>query len=325
MSRRAILRLFVLATVGVCLAVGQAGYATQTQKKAFTIALVPGQTTEPFYISGRYGAEEAAKQYGVKLIWEGSKEWDFAAQTQVVHSLLAKGIDALVIAPTDDKAMVRVIKEVADAGIPVIAWDTSLADTSSLSCEITSDNKLGGNVAADVLARAIGGQGKVIIQNTNPGVTTTDDRQNGFIEAIKAKYPNIKIINTFFCQEDQTKAATQVQSALLANPDIKGIFATCTNATLGAAKGLEMAHRNDVVLVGYDADPAEVEALRKGSVDVLVVQKPLLMGYLAVEYAYRILSGQADYVPSKVLCSTVIATRDNMNDQRISKFFYPTK
>lgn len=295
-------------------------------KKTLTFALVPGQTTEPFYISGRIGAEEAAKKYGVKLIWEGSKEWDYAAQTLVVESLLAKGIDALIIAPTDDKAMVRVIKEVASKGIPVIAWDTSIVDASLLTTEITSDNTLGGRNAADTLAKLIGGEGKVIIQNTNPGVTTTDDRQKGLEEQIRTKYPKIKIVNTFFCNEDQTKAATQVQNALLANPDIKGIFATCTNATIGAAKGLEMARAKDqVILVGYDADPAEVEALGRGSVDVLIVQKPLVMGYLAVEYAYQALTGEAELVPTKVLINTVTATPKNMKDKKVSKFFYPTK
>ncbi len=323
MAKRLALSMVLGSMIIMLLVSGQPGIAAPA--RPFTVALVPGQTTEPFYISGRVGAEEAAKKYGVNLIWEGSKEWDFMQQTQVVQSLLAKGIDALVIAPTDDKAMVRAIMDVVDKGIPVIAWDTSIVDKSLLACEITSDNKLGGTAAADILAKMIGGQGKVIIQNTNPGESTTDDRQKGFQETLETKYPKIKLVNVFFCQEDQTKAATQVQSALLANPDIRGVFATCTNATLGAAKGLEMARRTDVLLVGYDADPAEVEALRKGSIDLLIVQKPVLMGYLAVEYAYKILTGEADYVPSLVLCSTVAATKDNMDDPNISKFFYPTK
>ena len=232
-------------------------------------------------------------------------------QTQVVQSLLAKGIDALVIAPTDDKAMVRAIMDVVDKGIPVIAWDTSIVDKSLLACEITSDNKLGGTAAADILAKMIGGQGKVIIQNTNPGESTTDDRQKGFQETLETKYPKIKLVNVFFCQEDQTKAATQVQSALLANPDIRGVFATCTNATLGAAKGLEMARRTDVLLVGYDADPAEVEALRKVPSNSYLCKNGS-HGLLGVESPTRS-SREADYVPHWY-CSTVAATRTNMDD-----------
>jgi len=321
MNKRLMLGMVLGCMIITLLVLGQPGIAA----RPFTVALVPGQTTEPFYISGRVGAEEAAAKYGINLIWEGSKEWDFMQQTQVVQSLLAKGIDALIIAPTDDKAMVRAIRDVVNQGIPVIAWDTTIVDKSLLACEITSDNKLGGNRAADALAKMIGGKGKVIIQNTNPGESTTDDRQRGFEETLESKYPDIELVNVFFCQEDQTKAATQVQSALLANPDIKGVFSTCTNATLGAAKGLEMARRLDVFHVGYDADPAEVEALRKGTVDLLVVQKPVLMGYLAVEYAYKILTGEGDSVPSLVLCNTVAATKANMDMPEISRFFYPTK
>jgi len=242
-----------------------------------------------------------------------------------MEGLLIGGVDALIIVPTDANAIIHPVKKFFEKGIPVIAMDTTLNDLSLLKCEVTSDNKLGGYEAGILLAKAIGEEGKVVIANTEMGASATDLRQQGFEEVIASEYPKIEIVNTYFCKEDRNLAASQIQNALLANPDIKGVFATCTNPTVGAAKGLSLANASNVILVGYDADPSEVKALENNEIDFLVVQKPLAMGYLAVEYAYKILIGEGEYIPSKALFATVTATPENMDDENINKYFYPIK
>ena len=149
----------------------------------------------------------------------------FSPPTQIpfLNAAIAKKPDAILIAPTDKSALIAPIQRAVDAGIPVITVDTFITKPIAFT-NISTDNLAGGRAAADALVKAIGGSGEVAGISVNPGISTTDQRQQGFEQELK-KYPKVKYLGTQYCNDDQTKA-TNLTSALLAgHPNLKGVFA----------------------------------------------------------------------------------------------------
>lgn len=298
------------------------GGSTGSSSKHYTIALVPGLTTDPFYITMHAGAAAEAKKLGVTLTWQGGTSFTPTLQIPVVTALLAKHPDALLIAPTDVKALQAPIQKFVNAGIPVIAVDTTINDTSLLTSRITSDNAQGGAAAAETIAKLAHDKGQVAVDNVTPGISTTDARQAGFLAQMK-KYPNMKVVAVEYNNDSATTAESQVRNLILAHPGLVGVFGTNLYGAQGAGTAVDAAGKKGKVFVaGYDAEPAEVALLKKGVVDILVVQQPAVEGKDAVLYAYDKLTGKASQIPKSVLVPNVVATTANASDPNVSKYFY---
>ncbi|MHB8294112.1 MAG: ABC transporter substrate-binding protein [Acidimicrobiales bacterium] len=294
--------------------------------KHYTIALVPGITTDPFYITMQNGAQAEAKALGVKLLWTGGTAFTPESQLPAVNALLASHPSALLIAPTNSRALVPAMKQFTSAGIPVLTVDTTVtkADRSMLVSRITSDNIQGGQTAAKTIAKLAGYKGSVAVINVSPGITTTDQRQTGFVDQIK-KYPNMKVVSIQYDNDSPTTAATQASAIMLAHPHLVGIFGTNIYGAEGAGKAVSAAGKKGKVFVaGYDAEPAEVALLKQGVINVLVVQNPALEGKLAVQYAYDYLTGKKGAIKTNVLLPNIIATTSNASSPSIAKYFYKT-
>lgn len=307
----------------VLAAVGGTGAARAAGEK--TIALVPGVATDAFYITMQRGAEQEAKKLGFNLIWQGGSEFSPETQIPVLQALFAKHPAALLIAPTNDTALINPIKQYSDAGIPVIAVDTTISDTSILRSRITSDNVQGGAAAADAIAKSTHDQGEVAVINVKPGISTTDARQQGFIAEIK-KYPKMKVVAIEYDDDSPTKAFTEAQLLLLKYPQLKGIFGTNVFSAEGVGKAVvATGKKGKVNVVGYDAEPDEVKLLKDGVITTLIIQQPAEEGRLAVQYADDILTGKASLVPQSKQLDNITATTQNANDPAIAKYFYQTK
>lgn len=320
--------LAVVATLGIA-ACGSSSKKSTTSGsstsnsssgKHLTIALVPGLTTDPFYITMHNGAAAEAKKLGVTLTWQGAATWSTSQQLPVVNALLAEHPSALLIAPTDVEALRAPIQKFVSAGIPVITVDTTINDTSILTSRITSDNIQGGEVAAAAIAKLANYKGSVAVNNTVAGVSTTDERQQGFLEGIK-KYPNMKVVAVQYNNDSATTAESQVRNLLLAHPDLVGIFATNLYAAQGAGAAISSAGKSGKVFVaGYDPEPATVKLLKAGTINILVAQQPAKEGQLAVLYAYDKLMGKP--VPTSTLVPNIVATTATASDPNITKYFY---
>lgn len=333
-SRRALgsWRRVTFAVVAVIAAIGLAacggsgsGNSSAGAKKHLTIALIPGLTTDPFYITMHNGAAAEAKKLGVSLTWQGGTSFSPSSQIPVVSSLLAKHPSALLIAPTDVTALKGPIQQYVSAHIPVISVDTTLKDTSILDSRITSDNYQGGEAAADILAKLTHDKGAVAVINVNPGVSTTDARQAGFVHEIQTKYPHMQIVAKEYDNDSETTAASQASSIMLAHRNLVGIFGTNLYSAEGPGKAVQAAHKGGkVFVIGYDAEPAEVSLLKHGVIDALVIQRPAEEGMLAVQYAYDILTGKKSKIRSFVQLPNVVATTQNASNPNVSKYFYNT-
>lgn len=298
---------------------------TASAASKYTFELIPGLTVDPFYITMHYGAEKEAAKLGVTLKWAGGTTFSPTTQIPVVNSVLASKPSALLIAPTDTHALFAPIDAYVKAGIPVIAVDTTLANTSILTAAISSDNYQGGEKAADTIAKLAHDKGDVAVINVQPNVSTTDLRQSGFLHEMK-KYPNMKVVAHVYDQDSPTTAESEARSIILAHPGLVGIFGTNLYSAQGAAKGVDAAgDKGKVFVAGYDAEPLEVKLLKQGVINILVIQNPAMEGELAVKYAYDALTGHKAKIKKSVLLPNVVATTANANKPSVSKYFYKTK
>src|SRR4051812_43590079 len=164
---------------------GGGSSSSSSGKKNYKMTLVAGVKGDEFYITMNCGAQAKAKELGVTLDFQGPDEFDASQQTPIVNAVAAKKPDAMLVAPTDTKAMFAPISAVADAGSKVVLVDTTLEQADMAVSQIASDNKGGGAAAADTLKELMGGNGKVYVINVKPGISTTDLREEGFVEKAK--------------------------------------------------------------------------------------------------------------------------------------------
>jgi len=298
--------------------------ASSSTSHKFTVALVPGDTTDPFYLSMKAAGQAEATKLGMGFIWEGGSTFSPEAQAPVLSALLARHPSALIVAPTDPNALTSILKQYKAAGIPVITVDTTIADKSILTARITSDNLQGGATAAEACGKAMHGSGDAAVIYTTPGTTTTNARGQGFIATMKTDYPNVKVL-TEYDNNDESTATSQVSSLLLGHPNLKCIFGTNDYAAEGAAQAVDTAHdKSKVTIAGYDAEPQMVSLLRSGTIQIIIAQKPAIEARTAVEYAYDALTGNTSAITKSVKLANVLMTTKNINDPDIAKWIYTT-
>lgn len=286
-----------------------AGTLTEADLAGQTIGFIPG-VNDPFYISMQCAIEDTAAEYGMEVSVQIPDQFEAAVQTPIVNSMVATAPAALLIAPTDGKALEPPLTQAVDAGIPVGLVDTTLDDPSLAFTSVATDNAQGGAAAADALAELIGGEGKVMVIAFKAGASTSDARQKGFEDQI-ATHSGIEYLGAQINDNDPAKAASIVQAALAANPDLSGVFATNLFAAQGAATGLRNSGaEGDVKIVGFDAGATQVEQLERGDVQALVAQKPGDIGRQAVEQTVAQLTGGD--VTAEIGTETVVLTQDNL-------------
>jgi ribose transport system substrate-binding protein len=326
MERRSFFKVAAATVVGT--AALAAGNVSAADKK-FTIALVPGLTTDAFYITMRKGAEAAAKAVGAELVFQGAPDFNPVTQVPVLDAVIAKHPDAILIAPTDKTQLVQPLKKAADAGIPVFTVDTFIGtgvyqtgagDADFPLSYIASDNILGGEIAARALATAIGDKGKVYVSNVKPGISTTDQREEGFKREM-AKHPGIQVLETQFNDDDANKAASQLQAVFARNPDLAGVFGANLFSALGAANGVQQAGQTGKVrVVAFDAPKSIVDNINSGLVDLAIAQHPAEIGYFGVMAAYAHLTGNS--VPTAIGTGFTVIDKNNVSDPNVAKFIY---
>jgi ribose transport system substrate-binding protein len=275
------------------------------------------------------GAEEAAKVLGVDLVFQGGPDFNPVTQVPVLNAIIGRKPDAILIAPTDKTQLVEPLKKAMEAGIPVITVDTFIGtghyQTGSGDADfpisyIASDNVLGGAIAARALAKAIGDKGKVYVSNVKPGISTTDQREQGFKEEMK-KHPNITVLDTQFNDDDANKSASQLQSVYARNSDLAGVFGANLFSALGAANGVkQVGGSGKVKVVAFDAPKSLVGEITSGNVDIAIAQHPAEIGYFGVVSAYAHLTGQS--VPPLIGTGFTVIDKSNIEDPKVKRFIY---
>lgn len=296
------------------------GMAGATATAGYRIASIPGVGGDTYYGSVQCGIEKAAAERGAEVNTQAPASFDPAAQIPILEAMIAQKPDAIVIAPTDSQALFAPLERATDEGIRVVLVDTALADTSVAETAVSSDNVAAGRVAGERLVELLGGRkGSVLTVNLSAGVTTTDDHERGFAEAIKAAgltYPGQQ-----YSDNGAQKADLIVAAALLAHPDLFGVFSTAAFNTEGAVAAIRAGGRSQgVTVVGFNANPPGIGQLEREQVAAQVVLKPYDSGYQAVLQALNALEGKP--VETTILTTATVATADNFQDPEVARYIY---
>lgn len=293
--------------------------------KQLTIGFVPGIASDPFFKAMQIGAEQKAKEIGVKLLWQGaSNEYSPQSQLPFVESMLTQKVDGLILVPTDPDALQPSVTKAQQLGIPVITVDTTVSDQSYLTSHITGDNVDGGKQAAKTLAQQIGGKGQVFLMLGSPTATTNQLRDKGFTEELK-NYPGIQLVGKEYANSQPAQATSAVNTILLKYPNLKGIFAVDGTSGTGTVAALRNANKvGQVKLIGYDAYENEIADLKAGVFTALVAQKPGEEAAMALQYMVdKIDKKNTDQIQKKVVLPNVVITMANIAET--GKYQYPAK
>ena len=290
----------------------------RTTKKQ--IAVIPMGRSHVYWVSAHAGAVKAAREENVDIIWNGpSTESDFSGELQIVENMINQHVDAICLAPIDRKALAKAVELAADAGIPVIIWDSPVYSQSFVA-HIATDNYSAGGLGAELMGEILKGKGKIVEVACQPGSASTMAREQGFEDKLKQSYPGIAIVDKRYGMADAAKSMTVAENMLTAFPDLDGMFGSNESSTVGAARAVTSS-KSKVKLVGFDSSPTLIEGLQSGVIDSLVTQNPFDMGYKSVKAAVEKLNGGTLERIQKL--SAVVVTKDNLNDPAIHARLFP--
>jgi ribose transport system substrate-binding protein len=281
--------------------------------KNYNIQFLQGVTGDQFYITMQCGAQEEAAKLGVTVTTQGPQKFDPTLQKPILDSIVAGRPDAILVAPTDVQAMQQPLVQAAAAGIKVVLVDTTTNDPSYASSAIASDNEGGGRAAFEAIKKLRPDGGKVMVMNVDPGISTTDARAKGFEDAVKAD-GKFEYVGVQYSHNDPATAAQLIGAQLQKDPDLVGVFATNLFSAEGSATGIRQAGKSgQVQVVGFDAGPNQIQALRQGTVQALVAQDPGVIGKFGVDEAVTALDGGQN--TKDVQTGFTIITQENLNGE----------
>ena len=292
------------------------GYASADE---VYIPLISKGFQHQFWQAVKAGADQAAKDFNVKVTFEGPEtEAMVDKQIDMLSAALAKKPAAIGLAALDSKAAIPLLKKAQAAKIPVIAFDSGVDSDIPLTTA-TTDNKAASRLAADKMAELIGGAGDVAVLVHDQTSRTGIDRRDGFLEQMKAKYPKIKVVSVQYGQGDQLKSTEIAKTVLQANPNLKGYFGANEGSIIGVLNAAKEMKRK-VVIIGYDSGKQQKAAIADGSQAGAITQNPVGIGYKTVEAAVKALKGEK--LEKVIDTGFMWYDKTNMNDPKISAVLY---
>jgi ribose transport system substrate-binding protein len=285
------------------------------------IGVVPKGANHIFWLTVKAGAEKAAAEAGYTVEWNApALEIDAKRQQDIVESMVNRRLAGIALAPVDRKALVNVVERAGAAGIATVIYDSDV-DTSQRVSYIATDNKEGGRMAARRIGERMGGKGKAGVIGFMPGSASTMEREDGFTEELKAKFPGIQLVGMQFGMADRAKAMAATENMITAHPDLGGLFADNESSSSGAVQALKSRQNRTVKLVAFDVSEALVADLRDGWIDSLVLQDPYRMGYESVQAITRKLGGETPSARQDL--PATLATRDDLMAGRVARQLLP--
>ena len=324
LGRTGLLKKLLIATAIVSVvAVAAPSYAAAASP---TIPIIVKDTTSPYWQIVLAGARKAGKDLGVTVPELGAQsESDITGEISILENAVAGKPAAVVIAPTEFKALGKPIDEAAKK-VPIIGVD-SAADSKAFTSFLTTDNVQGGRIAADGLAQAITekygkAEGDVALITSLPGVGSLDQRAKGFKEELATKYPGLKLVADKVADGQATTGLNIMTDLITANPNLRGVFASNLIMAEGAGQAVAENKKGDTLkMVGFDSDDKTIGLLKDGTIYALVVQDPYRMGYDGIKTALAASKGEK--VEAFVDTGANLITKANMGGEKQQALLNP--
>ncbi|MFZ1661090.1 MAG: ABC transporter substrate-binding protein [Paracoccaceae bacterium] len=284
------------------------------------IPLISKGFQHQFWQAVKAGADKAATEFGVEVTFEGpDTEAQVDKQMDMLAAALAKKPAAIGFAALDSQAATPLLKQAQDAKIPVIAFDSGV-DSDIPVTTVTTDNVAAAALAADKMAELIGDAGKVALVVHDQTSRTGIDRRDGFVNQMKAKHPNIEIVDIQYGAGDQLQSTEITKAILTANPDIKGIFGANEGSAIGVLNGIKETATTGVVVIGYDSGKLQKDAIREGLMAGAITQNPVGIGYETVKAAIAAIKGET--LPKTIDSGFAWYDKTNIDSPEIAAVLY---
>jgi ribose transport system substrate-binding protein len=305
-----------LALVATCLCLIS---CRSDEKKV--IGVVPKGANHIFWQTVHAGALKAASEQNLTIEWNApTLEIDSSRQIAIVESMINKRLAGIALAPVDRKALVGVVERAAAAGIPVAIFDSEI-DTEKRLTYVATDNREGGRMAARKMGELIFGEGEVAIISFMPGSAATMEREEGFCEEMKRRFPGVNIVQTAFGMADRAKSRAAAENIMQSHPNLRGLFADNESSSAGTVLALKARGDAKVRMVGFDSNDQLVADLQDRYIDALVIQRPFKMGYEAVRALGMKIQGQR--VVSRLDLSALLVTRADLEKPDVIELLHP--
>lgn len=277
-----------------------------------SVALIAKSTDSEFFLSVFAGARAAATEYNLDLTIDGPKtEEDYEAQNQMIARAAESGAEAIVFSAIDFEKNAGAVDKAAGAGVQIVSIDSGVG-SERISTYIGTDNYAAGRMAAQAALERVEGPLRVGIVNYNEGTANGQERVQGAMDALEES-GRAQIADVITTLVDAPRAQTDTVGLLQVHPEINVLMAFNEPTSVGAAQAVRVLDLADeLFLVGFDSNVVTIDGLQEGWVDALIVQNPYAMGYLGVECAYKLLSGQGGGLDAVVDTSTQIVDRENL-------------
>lgn len=259
----------------------------ETSEGTTTIGFVVSTQTNPFFVTLKEGAEAKAKELGVELIVLDSQD-DSTKAASNMEDLITRGVDVIVVNPTDSDAIVPSVEAANEAGIPVITVDR-VSNGGEVVSSVASDNIAGGKMAGEFIIEKLAGKGKVVELEGISGANSAIERGQGFNEAIEGS--GLEVVAKQTADYDRSKGLEVMENILQSQPEIDAVFAHNDEMALGALEAIKAAGR-DIIVVGFDATDDAVASVEAGDLAATIAQQPDIMGQKAIEIAQKVANGE---------------------------------
>lgn len=288
------------------------GCEAEPAPSARSVALIAKSTETEFWLSTFAGARAAATEYNLDLTIVGPEtEEDYEAQNRMIREAVENDAKVIVLSAIDYENNAAAIDEAARAGVRIVSIDSGVG-SSQVSTYIGTDNYAAGRMAAQAALEGVEGPLYIGVVNYDEGSANGQERERGALDALteSGRAQVSAVVNTL---SDAECARREAASLLEAHPEINVLMAFNEPTSVGAARAVhDLGLSEDVFYVGFDSNVITIDALQDGCVDALIVQNPYAMGYLGVESAYKLLSGQGGALEPMVDTSTQIVNRENL-------------
>jgi ribose transport system substrate-binding protein len=295
--------------------------ATAASGQKIYIPIISKGFQHQFWQAVKIGAEKAAKELNVEITYEGPEsEAQVDKQLEMLQVALDKKPGAIGFAALDSQASIPLLKKAQDAKIPVIAFDSGVDSDIPVSTAST-DNMAAAALAADKMAELIGGEGEVGVIVHDQTSSTGISRRDGFLNQMKSKHPNIKIVGVQYGGGDHLKSTDLAKAMIQANPNIKGFFGANEGSAIGVLNAVtEMKLTDKIKIVGFDSGKAQVDAVRSGKMAGAITQNPIGIGYETVKAAVAAINGQT--VEKKIDTGFYWYDKTNIDEEKIKAVLY---
>jgi len=260
--------------------------------KRAVVALMPKAKGDPYFISCKAGADEAARELGVDLLWDGPTDLDPAKQNEVVEAWITRGVDGIAVSVENKVGISTVLRKARQRGIKVITWDAD-AEKDARDFFINQATPQGiGHTLMDEAARITGGKGEFAIITASLSAANQNEWMKYIRERLAERYPEMKLVAVQPSEGDRDRAFSETQTVLKVYPNVKLVMAIAAPAVPGAAEAVKQSGRTDVKVTGLSLPNMCRPYIEEGVIESIVLWNTADLGYLTVYASQALAAGQ---------------------------------